>query len=430
MPRGLPLVGVAILVATLACGPRAGATSTPPPTPSPTPQPTLDAFDLALLEAAGADGEIAAFWQLQLAEVSIDGQLPFEPPRRVYPYHAGEDPSLACTNGTGAQAWRNNALYCRDDRSIAYSTEWLRSFDAEVGRLSPLALLAHEWGHHIQTLIGRPQNRIQRELQADCFAGMYLIANGVVSNDPIGMEQALQGLETFFAIGNERYAESEFFGSDQHGSPEQRLMAFSTGFLPIERALEFCDGYRSLAANDFTEVGPYRLLNLPGRAGSMSGQLYVIEPETRTGLPSSTIVLTWTPELPIPNVGATAEQLAAVWALDPASRPIEKPISLDANVRSGTGIAQLFESRRTTAGIETVTSGFFAIVSPASGTGGLFVFVERGQPAPDDPLDEDEWHVLQQELVTLYQVVQRLCGPDESDRPSADGFSPVCMNVQ
>jgi uncharacterized protein len=110
-------------------------------------------------------------------------------------------------------------------------------------------VIAHEYGHHVQNLLGilpkaqqmqhgvvkTEANRIQVrvELQADCFAGIW--ANRQQQKDqflePGDVEAALT---TASAIGDDRLQRQArgtvVPDSFTHGSSEQRMRWFNTGF--------------------------------------------------------------------------------------------------------------------------------------------------------------------------------------------------------
>ncbi len=68
-----------------------------------------------------------------------------------------------------------NAVYCPDGHFISWDeTRILRPFYEQAGDMAAALVLAHEWGHAAQALLGlRFPLTIQAELQADCFAGAW-----------------------------------------------------------------------------------------------------------------------------------------------------------------------------------------------------------------------------------------------------------------
>jgi predicted metalloprotease len=64
------------------------------------------------------------------------------------------------------------------------------------------AVVAHEMGHHVQNLVGsRLTYSVQKELEADCFAGVYMAYahwDGWLDNGDVN-----EAYEMFGAIGDE-----------------------------------------------------------------------------------------------------------------------------------------------------------------------------------------------------------------------------------
>jgi predicted metalloprotease len=95
-------------------------------------------------------------------------------------------------------------------------------------------ILAHEWAHHIQTLIGvdaqlaKGQITLRAyELQADCFAGAYqkhAAAQGLL--EPGDAEDARTMVH---AIGDD--ALNQPTGPSVHGTSQQRVLWFLSGSL-------------------------------------------------------------------------------------------------------------------------------------------------------------------------------------------------------
>ena len=156
--------------------------------------------------------------------------------------------SSACGMGQAAMG----PFYCPGDEKLYIDLAFFRDLHSRFGAPGDFAqayVIAHEVGHHVQTLTGisaqvqaagRGASKAQvnelsvrQELQADCFAGVW--ANHADSSrqilDPGDLEEAL-GAAT--AIGDDRlqkqtqgYAVPDSF---THGSSEQRVRWFRRGF--------------------------------------------------------------------------------------------------------------------------------------------------------------------------------------------------------
>jgi predicted metalloprotease len=143
-------------------------------------------------------------------------------------------------------------FYCPGDQQLYIDLSFFNDLSRRHGAPGDFAqayVVAHEVGHHVQTLLGISQ-RVQRakrgrgesganalsvrqELQADCFAGLWGHAANVDRRllDPGDLEEALRAAS---AIGDDRL-QREAGGrvvpdSFTHGSSEQRVRWFRRGF--------------------------------------------------------------------------------------------------------------------------------------------------------------------------------------------------------
>ncbi len=439
---------LALVVALVVSGCIGGAPSTPsasppvgPTTAPATASPTLpatfrapgnDAFGQLINEATGdfqpAGSDLDTMWSHIFERSQIEGQRPYVPPTGVAPYLASEPPPVKCVVGK----WANNAFYCPADSWIVYDEDFLRAFESSAGPYAPAAILSHEWGHHIQNLIGGGEFSIQKELQADCFAGMYLayreMPDGVLFNPH--NDEVLAALFAMFSLANKKYSESTWFAAREHGGPIQRMLAFGTGSLPID-GMSWCYGYQDYVAGDVSAIGPhYRLINLPGREELPTTNGLVIKPETRTGDDSSFISMGWLSDLPLVGQGATPEQWTEVaQKYLPAGSIYQGDVDLTGNVAPGTGYMRLYQPPE---GAAQPRSGLFALIVPASGDGGLLIDVSRFNAGPQDVPDAtpspEAMAVLAEESAAVYQVLTRLCGPDQSADVNSPQFSTSCVN--
>jgi predicted metalloprotease len=148
-------------------------------------------------------------------------------------------------------------FYCPGDRHVymdlSFFDELHRRFGAP-GDFAQAYVLAHEFGHHLQTVTGteasvrraqqaNPSNgnalSVRMELQADCYAGVWgheaakpgRAARGQVELDPGDLEEALRaaaaiGDDRLQKLGTGRVQPEKF----THGSSEQRQTWFKRGF--------------------------------------------------------------------------------------------------------------------------------------------------------------------------------------------------------
>ena len=155
--------------------------------------------------------------------------------------------STACGYGQSAMG----PFYCPADRKVYLDLSFYNDMQKKLGGGGDFALgyvLAHEVGHHVQTVLGISEQvqtlqqrvtkkeanalQVKMELQADCFAGVwghFMEKRGILEAGDL--EEALK---TATAIGDDRL-QKEATGrvvpdSFTHGTSLQRLNWFKKGF--------------------------------------------------------------------------------------------------------------------------------------------------------------------------------------------------------
>ena len=153
--------------------------------------------------------------------------------------------SSACGPASSA----TGPFYCPADQKVyldlGFFDELQSRFGAQGGDFAIAYVVAHEFGHHIQTALGiseevqrlsseDPSRRndlsVRQELQADCLAGVWAFsaASDVEAGD---IDEALSAAS---AVGDDRIQQSTQGRIDPeswtHGSAEQRVAWFTTGF--------------------------------------------------------------------------------------------------------------------------------------------------------------------------------------------------------
>ncbi len=155
------------------------------------------------------------------------------------------------STGCGQASSQVGPFYCPPDQGIFIDIGFLeqlqQQFGAE-GRYAQAYILAHEAGHHLQTLFGTErkvraaqqsnpgqQNElsIAMELQADCYAGVWSKLADDAGNVSVGEAEIDQALEAAAAVGDDRIQQKTQGRVDPeawtHGSAAQRKQWFSTG---------------------------------------------------------------------------------------------------------------------------------------------------------------------------------------------------------
>jgi predicted metalloprotease len=165
-------------------------------------------------------------------------------------------------SGCGAAQAATGPFYCPADRRIYLDTSFFDELSQRFGAPGDFAqayVIAHEVGHHVQTVTGisdqvrrqqaqaneREANALQvrMELQADCYAGLWGRDNAE-RLEPGDVEEAMRAAE---AIGDDtlqRQAQGRVVpDSFTHGSSEQRMRWFMTGYR--QGSVEACDTFRA-----------------------------------------------------------------------------------------------------------------------------------------------------------------------------------------
>lgn len=118
-------------------------------------------------------------------------------------------------------------FYCSDDQRMYLDEPWLQQRLANPGDFAVALVVAHEYGHHIQSVIGWDEtNEIPHELGADCLAGVW--ANTAYYQGILDDGDIDEGIAVLWTIGD------DFLGLPEdewvHGTSEQRRDAFLEGY--------------------------------------------------------------------------------------------------------------------------------------------------------------------------------------------------------
>jgi uncharacterized protein len=149
--------------------------------------------------------------------------------------------SQGTVSGCGQASSATGPFYCPADSKVYVDLSFFRELQTRFGAAGDFAqayVIAHEFGHHVQNILGindKVQSRedaIKLELQADCLAGVW----GYTAKQRKLLEEGdlEEGLNAAAAVGDDRIQEKTTGRVDPeswtHGSSQQRVQWFRVGF--------------------------------------------------------------------------------------------------------------------------------------------------------------------------------------------------------
>ena len=169
----------------------------------------------------------------------------------------------ATQSGCGVGQSAMGPFYCPADRRVYLDLSFFRDLDHRFGAPGDFAqayVVAHEVGHHIQTITGLSERvaaarqrvgqaegnalSVRQELQADCYAGVWG-HHAARQENLLEPGDAEEGLRAAAAIGDDRLQRQSqgrvVPESFTHGSSEQRVEWLRRGL--ESGRLEVCDTF-------------------------------------------------------------------------------------------------------------------------------------------------------------------------------------------
>ncbi len=158
----------------------------------------------------------------------------------------------AVDTGCGPATSQTGPFYCPVDHLVYIDLGFMQALEQQlIGKPTDLAeqyIIAHEYGHHIQNLVGinakvqeaqqndpgrANQYSVAMELQADCVAGMWVgdvASRGLLDS----ADEINEALNAAAGVGDDRIQEKTQGRIDKeawtHGSAEQRQTWFTRGY--------------------------------------------------------------------------------------------------------------------------------------------------------------------------------------------------------
>jgi predicted metalloprotease len=204
------------------------------------------------------ENSLTDYWSATLPD---QGDTKFTPEKELETFTGSVD------TGCGQATSDVGPFYCPVDQNIYLDTTFFS--DVLQGQLQGPAgdfvepyVLAHEYGHHIQNLLGTMgqvktqkgpnSDSVRLELQADCYAGMWTKnatstedADGQVLITDLSQDDISQAIAAAKSVGDDRIQQQSGGGVHPeewtHGSSDARVKWFMTGYQ--DGSLDACDTF-------------------------------------------------------------------------------------------------------------------------------------------------------------------------------------------
>lgn len=194
----------------------------------------------------GTVNSLNAFWPGYLKQYNVQ-----------YPRPEAVIFSGGPNTGCGAATSEVGPFYCPTDTTAYFDPgffqELVDRFGSSGGPLAQEYVVAHEFGHHIQNLLGDLQRAqqdpqgpesgsVRTELQADCYAGLWAKyasttpdpSTGQPYLEPLTQQDVNDALSAAAAVGDDRIQKAATGRVSPegwtHGSSEERQRWFSRGY--------------------------------------------------------------------------------------------------------------------------------------------------------------------------------------------------------
>ncbi|MFY0405532.1 neutral zinc metallopeptidase [Solicola sp. PLA-1-18] len=203
----------------------------------------------------GTVNSVQDYWSDALP---ADGNRQYREAQTVLYSGQTQSPCGTASNATGP-------FYCPSDERVyidaSFFDELTRTYGSDGGALAQMYVVAHEYGHHVQQILGvlgaAQQDRqgaesgsVRIELMADCLAGVWANhasstrdADGEALLEPLTRRDVESALSAAAAVGDDRIQRASGGQVNPeawtHGSAAQRQRWFTTGY--ESGTLQRCD---------------------------------------------------------------------------------------------------------------------------------------------------------------------------------------------
>jgi predicted metalloprotease len=245
---GLGIVGIIVVLLFAFLGGGSGDTGFGIPTPSLPAQPAATGNDVA--DGPDPDANLKAFVAFVVHDVQTSWAKAFTAAGRQYQPTVLVLFTGGVNTGCGSASSAVGPFYCPADLKVYLDLGFFRELRDRFGAPGDFAqayVIAHEFGHHVQNLLGisaevtQEQRRdpsktnelsVRQELQADCLAGVW--AHSAYENNLLEDGDLDEGLTAAAAVGDDRLQQQAGGSIDResftHGSSAQRMDWFKRGF--------------------------------------------------------------------------------------------------------------------------------------------------------------------------------------------------------
>jgi predicted metalloprotease len=206
------------------------------------------------------ENSLVSYWKDTLAQQAPSAS--FQPENAIITFSGS-----TVTQGCGQASSQMGPFYCPNDQTIYFDPSFFhdilqQQLNGPSGAFVEPYVIAHEFGHHVQNLLGtmskvrtqqgRNSDSVRLELQADCYAGMWTRSatqtqdsQGNVLIENLSDQDIQDAIAAAKSVGDDTI-QQETTGKVSpeqwtHGSSASRVRWFETGY--DNGTLDACDTF-------------------------------------------------------------------------------------------------------------------------------------------------------------------------------------------